>query len=131
MNFNFRIDIVQFSFVYDVSCIPFQVCVFLRLCGRWPTFSVQYFCWRLAHASALINPFQYGFLRKSLRTRLRRFLHQRLHCLRGNRVSQQTGKFTFCKFTSTKRYCSYRTCCINSIYAYRGMRILTGLPLLI
>ena len=66
----------------------FQVCVLLRLCNRAPRFSIQYFCWRMSHTSALLNPFLYGFLRKSLRSRIRRFLNQHLPCLRPQQVGE-------------------------------------------
>ncbi|XP_076458633.1 uncharacterized protein LOC143292328 [Babylonia areolata] len=72
--------------VFLLSSCPNLVCVLLRLCGLPPAFSVQYFCWRMSHTSAVLNPFLYGFLRKSLRGRIRRFLNQRIPCLRSQRV---------------------------------------------
>lgn len=73
--------------MYDLFSCCFQVCLGIRLCHWRPTFSVQYFCWRMSHLPSLINPFLYGFLRKSLRSRIRRGLERYFLCLRSNRVS--------------------------------------------
>ncbi|KAL8603579.1 hypothetical protein ACOMHN_022531 [Nucella lapillus] len=78
--------------VFLLSSCPNLVCVMLRLCGFAPGFSLQYFCWRMSHIAALVNPFLYGFLRKSLRSRIRRFLNQHVSCLRSQRVGAlETG----------------------------------------
>ncbi|XP_070185194.1 uncharacterized protein [Littorina saxatilis] len=75
--------------IFLLSSSPNLISVMLRVCNAGPTFSVQYLCWRISHASALINPFLYGFLRKSLRSRIRRFLNHNLLCFRSHRVSDE------------------------------------------
>nr|KAG5714729.1 hypothetical protein BaRGS_000217 [Batillaria attramentaria] len=63
-------------------------------------FAVQYFCWRMSHISALLNPFLYGFLRKSLRSRIRRALNRHVPCLRSNQVEDLDPAPTTVRFNA-------------------------------
>ncbi|KAL8591048.1 hypothetical protein ACOMHN_015671 [Nucella lapillus] len=78
------------NIVYLLSSCPKLVCVILRLGNLAPRFSVQYFCWRMSHISAFLNPFLYGFLRKSLRSRIRNFLNQHAPFMRPRRVADDS-----------------------------------------
>ncbi|KAK7507279.1 hypothetical protein BaRGS_00001214 [Batillaria attramentaria] len=85
---------------FCLSSLPNLVCVLLRLCCRAPSFAVQYFCWRMSHISALLNPFLYGFLRKSLRSRIRRALNRHVPCLRSNQVEDLDPAPTTVRFNA-------------------------------